>query len=129
MLLVVALVTVLRTAWLSDDALITVRCVLNTLHGYGPNFNIDERVQAYTHPLWFVLATMATALSGNPWFALLALSLAAAAIALRLLFFRIGGATSAGLIACCTVLLSKAYIDYSTSGAGNAAHECPDAQR
>jgi arabinofuranosyltransferase len=54
-LILVFFVTLLRTAWISDDALITTRTVLNLLGGYGASFNIDERVQAYTHPLWFLI--------------------------------------------------------------------------
>src|SRR5687768_16592700 len=47
----------LANAWLGDDAYITFRVVWNFLHGYGLTFNPDERVQAYTHPLWtFVIA-------------------------------------------------------------------------
>ena len=43
------------TAWLNDDAIFTIRTILNWLDGYGPVFNLGERVQAYTHPLWFFL--------------------------------------------------------------------------
>jgi arabinofuranosyltransferase len=37
----------------SDDGYITFRVVDTLWSGYGPNFNPGERVQAYTHPLWF----------------------------------------------------------------------------
>ena len=40
----VFLALLLRTAWLSDDGLITLRTVLNLTHGYGLTFNIAERV-------------------------------------------------------------------------------------
>ena len=43
--LTVGFLELIRTAWISDDAAITLRCVLNLLHGYGATFNIDERVQ------------------------------------------------------------------------------------
>ena len=36
----VFLALLLRTAWLSDDGLITLRTVLNLTHGYGLTFNI-----------------------------------------------------------------------------------------
>ncbi len=42
-------------AWVSDDAYITFRVVDNAVHGYGLRWNIDERVQAYTHPLWMLI--------------------------------------------------------------------------
>jgi len=111
-----ALVIVLRAAWLSDDAMITVRCILNALHGYGPNYNIDERVQAYTHPLWFLCATLVTAATGNSWMALLALSLACLMLSLWLVAVPIGRAGPAGFATCLLLLASKAFVDFSTSG-------------
>lgn len=39
--------------WVTDDAFITFRAVRNFLTGFGPVFNIGERVEVYTHPLWF----------------------------------------------------------------------------
>ena len=47
----VALVVILRSAWVSDDAYITFRVVDNLWHGYGPRWNISERVCVYTNPL------------------------------------------------------------------------------
>ena len=46
-----------RIAWLSDDAFITFRYVRNCLGGYGVVYNLGERVQGFTHPLWFLLLT------------------------------------------------------------------------
>lgn len=51
-LIVLYAIIVIRTAWLSDDAYITLRTVDNFVNGYGLRWNIAERVQAYTHPLW-----------------------------------------------------------------------------
>ncbi len=42
-------------AWISDDAYITFRVVDNAVNGYGLRWNIDERVQVYTHPLWLLI--------------------------------------------------------------------------
>lgn len=55
----------MRLAWLSDDAAITARVIANALTGYGPNYNITERAQAFTHPLWFVVNTGLSALTGD----------------------------------------------------------------
>ncbi len=52
---------VLQNTWLHEDAFITYRSVDNLINGYGPTWNITERVQTYTHPLWFfVVSTAAT---------------------------------------------------------------------
>lgn len=63
--LIMTLITLLRTAWISDDAAITLRTVLNFTHDFGTTFNIDERVQAYTHPLWFLVISAITLLVEN----------------------------------------------------------------
>src|SRR5258706_11724750 len=46
---------ILRNAWVSEDAYITFRVIDNFFHGYGLRWNVHERVQAYTHPLWLLL--------------------------------------------------------------------------
>ncbi len=53
-------------AWVSDDAMITLRYASNLVHGYGPVFNAGERVQGFTHPLWLLLAAPAVAIDHNP---------------------------------------------------------------
>src|SRR3954469_6125855 len=63
------LAVLIRTAWLSDDALITLRTVMNVTHGFGLRFNIDERVQTYTHPLWMFVLTAAYYVTSNVYFA------------------------------------------------------------
>lgn len=44
---------VIWRAWVADDAFITFRHVVNFKAGYGPVFNPGERVQGFSHPLWF----------------------------------------------------------------------------
>jgi arabinofuranosyltransferase len=56
----IALLLLLSALWMSDDAAITLRTVLNVVNGFGARFNLDERVQAYTHPLWFLLISGTT---------------------------------------------------------------------
>jgi len=61
----VLLVVLLRTAWLCDDAYFTFRTVENWLAGYGPRWNIADRAQAYTHPLWMLLLTALSGITGR----------------------------------------------------------------
>lgn len=63
------LAMLIRTAWLSDDALITLRSVLNVTHGFGLRYNIDERVQTFTHPLWLFVITGFYYVTSNVYFA------------------------------------------------------------
>ena len=49
--------------WVQEDAFINFRIIGNFLAGHGPVFNVGERVEAYTDPLWvFVLAVLHTVL-------------------------------------------------------------------
>jgi arabinofuranosyltransferase len=44
--------------WVADDAFIDFRVVHNILAGHGPVFNVGERVEVYTDPLWVALLTV-----------------------------------------------------------------------
>jgi hypothetical protein len=50
LLLLVFLAVLVRTAWISDDGLISLRTVMNVTHGNGLTFNPGERVQTFTPP-------------------------------------------------------------------------------
>ena len=63
LVLAVPLVIVLAGAWtyrwVQEDAFINFRVVGNLLAGHGPVFNVGERVEVYSDPLWvFLLAVM-----------------------------------------------------------------------
>ncbi len=119
-LMVVLFVIVLfKTAWVSDDAAITLRTVLNFINGYGPVFNVGERVQAYTHPLWFLIISVLSLVIGNVFYATLLCSFVFSIIAIYLLLFQICKSFGWGLVASVVLLLSKSFIDYSTSGLEN----------
>lgn len=45
--------------WVADDAMIDFRIVDNLLHGHGLVYNVGERVEVYTNPLWVVVLTVA----------------------------------------------------------------------
>lgn len=117
-LISIAFTQLIRTAWIADDAAITLRCVLNFLHGYGPNFNIDERVQAYTHPLWFLLLSISTFIFDNVIIATYALSIITSMCVIMLLLIK-SPTKWAGVTAVSLLILSKAYVDFSTSGLEN----------
>ncbi len=112
-------VVIVRTAWVSDDAFITFRTIDNFIHGFGLRWNVAERVQSYTHPLWLFVLTPLVALTGNPYLSSLGLS---AALTLCTVVLVIVGLRTAPWRACLAVtalLLSKAFTDFSTSGLEN----------
>lgn len=47
-----------RRRWVAEDAFISLRVVDNLLAGFGPVFNVGERVEVYTHPLWVGILTL-----------------------------------------------------------------------
>ena len=119
LVLVLVLLELIRTAWLSDDAAITLRCVLNLLHGYGPTFNIQERVQAFTHPLWFLLLSLCSCMTKNIFFSVFTCSMVCSLLVVWLYMTRVACCYWSGLIGASVLILSKAYVDFSTSGLEN----------
>lgn len=105
----------LRTAWVGDDVYITLRTVDNFVNGYGLTWNVAERVQAYTHPLWMFLLTLFYWPTRNAYLTALLASFFASFLTFWLVARRDGFAALGVL----TLLLSKAFLDYSASGLEN----------
>jgi arabinofuranosyltransferase len=112
---------ILQQAWISEDAFITLRHVDNFISGYGPVFNPGERVEGYSHPLWFAILSLfrwlGLSAKGSAVLPGLLFSLAA----LYLFFFKIrySGFSNGdlGLNPAAVVLIGvSAFIDFGTSG-------------
>ena len=112
-------VLILRRAWLSDDAFITFRSIDNFLHGYGLTWNVNERVQAFTHPLWMLLLSLASYLTGELLLTTLILSIIISLTAVGLLVFGVARSVWSGLFCVVVLALSGAFVDYATSGLEN----------
>ncbi len=117
-LLVLFLVAFLRTAWVSDDAFITFRTIDNFLNGHGLRWNVVERVQSYTHPLWLILLVPWHWAAGEPYFSTLAVSIGLSLLVVRAIA-RLAPSETAALLALIVLLFSRAFLDYSTSGLEN----------
>jgi len=113
------LVVLFRNAWVSDDAYITLRTVDNFVNGYGLTWNTFERVQTYTHPLWMMLLTSVYFFTREAFFTTIIISMIVSLAAVWLIAFRISRTTVAALLAMCLLILSKSFIDFSTSGLEN----------
>jgi hypothetical protein len=118
-LLLLLAAVVLRTAWVSDDAFITFRTVDHALNGHGLRWNVAERVQSYTHPLWMLLLLPTVAIVGSPYLASLLLSFALTAVTVAFLLASARGRPWAGAFGLAALVFSKAFVDYSTSGLEN----------
>jgi len=108
-----------RTAAVTEDAFITFRVVDNVLHGHGLVWNVGERVQPYTHPLWALLLLTASAVSGEIFHTSLGLSVALTLVTVALVVRRARGRLIA-LWAVLALLFSEAFIEYSSAALENA---------
>jgi len=118
LLLFVFLAVLIRTAWISDDGMISLRSVMNVTHGYGLTQNVAERVQTFTHPLWLLLLTVAYLVVGNVYYATFALAIVVALVAIWLALTRTSSREQSIIVALAMVG-SRAFIDYATSGLEN----------
>lgn len=111
-------VLALGRAWVSDDAFITFRVVDMLWHGHGPVFNPGERVQAYTHPLWFLFLAVSGRLGLDLYYAAVFGGVACAAgtayLVARMLP-PLSAIVVVGLLA-----TSTSFLDFSTSGLENS---------
>jgi arabinofuranosyltransferase len=112
---------ILRRAWISEDAFITLRHVDHFIKGYGPVFNIAERVEGFTHPLWFGVLSLFRWIGLSPKGAAVLPGLMASIAALYFLFFKIRIKYQTGSIsflnpAAALLIGTSAFIDFGTSG-------------
>jgi arabinofuranosyltransferase len=113
------LTLLIRTAWLSDDAYITLRTVDNFIHGYGPVWNVAERVQSYTHPLWFMLLSFFSFVTRETYLTTLIISMAITLATVWLMVKKLISTNWQLAFVGIALLFSKAFIDFSTSGLEN----------
>lgn len=116
--LLVFLAIVLRIAWVTDDAYISFRSVDNFVHGRGLTWNVGERVQVFTHPLWFFVMSATYGLTGEMYFTSIATSVAVGVVAVALAARsapRLGGA----MYVVVALSVAKCFTEYTTSGLEN----------
>jgi len=118
-LLVLLVVVLVRTAWVSDDAYITFRTVDNLVHGRGLRWNVDERVQTYTHPLWMLMLAVAYTFTGEPYFTSIALGMACSILTAALIMWRVAASPLQALLAGLALVGARSFVDFSTSGLEN----------
>ena len=113
------LYAVVSRLWAAEDAYITFRYIDNLLHGYGLVYNIGDRVEGFTHPLWLILVTIPAAL-GIPIRAgalLLSLGLTVASLILLTFYSKDGKGNVVALpLALVLLLIHTGFRDFSVSG-------------
>jgi arabinofuranosyltransferase len=106
---------ILKVSWVAEDSYITLRTVDNVLNGYGPRWNVAERVQSYTHPLWMLVLIPFKAALPSSMLALFIPCWLASFVALGRLF-RAARSPFGVVAAFCVLGASQSFIDYGTSG-------------
>ena len=104
--------------WISDDAAITLRSVLNFHHGNGATFNVGERVQSFSHPLWFALLAAVYFVVRDPMLALFTTSVVFCSATIWI----VARPRDVGILAlapAALLLSSRAFVDYGLSGLEN----------
>jgi arabinofuranosyltransferase len=128
LLLLVFSIIVIRNAWVSDDAYITFRAIENFLAGYGLNFNPHIRVQVYTHPAWMFLLSgvyylerlLVPSASNALYFIAVIVSIVFSVLTLDIILGKVLRADIlTSIFVASAFILSRAYMDYSTSGLEN----------
>ncbi len=106
-------------SWLSDDAYITFRVIDNFIHGYGLRWNIDERVQVYTHPLWMLLHIPFYAIFKNIYLITIALSFLCSVAAIWVVASLKPDPIARLSLLIIPLATSKAFVDFTSSGLEN----------
>lgn len=114
---------IILSAWLADDAMITLRQVDMFVDGAGIVWNPGFRVQAFTHPAWFWLLSAGHALTGSLFYMTIAISGVCSLAALLLYALhcreRLENPVTTGAFMFLP-LASAAFIDYTASGLENS---------
>jgi len=115
-----AFIYVSSHAWLEEDAFFTFRVIDNFVHGYGLRWNIDERVQVYTHPLWMLSLVPFYMMVNNVYVASFALSAFCGILCVGVMWNSVAASRVHKLVLILLPLLCSAtFNDYAASGLEN----------
>ena len=116
--LILVFLIILNRAWMSDDAYITLRTVDNFINGYGLTWNVNERVEVYTHPLWMLLLSFFYFFTHEAYLTTIFVSLAFTLFTLIYLQSKIKPLHHFILVFL-VLGFSNAFVDFATSGLEN----------
>jgi arabinofuranosyltransferase len=111
-------VVVINRAWVSDDSYITFRVVDNLNHGYGLRWNVNERAQVFTHPLWMLCIAFLNRFTKEVYLTSIFFSLILTIIT-GYLFWHLERKNTGIWLGLVLLASSSAFVDYSTSGLEN----------
>ncbi len=109
----------LRHAWVTEDAYITFRTVDNFVNGHGLVWNVGERVQAYTHPLWMALHILPFKITHEFFYTTIFISVITSLAAVALYAWKTAESPTMAAIGLLVLIGSKSFMDFSASGLEN----------
>ncbi|MFP4467251.1 MAG: hypothetical protein ACLFP1_09380 [Candidatus Goldiibacteriota bacterium] len=109
-----------RTAWAAEDAYISFRTVDNFVKGYGLTWNVEERVQSFTNPLWVLFFSVFYFFTREAFFTSIVVTTFLTLSAVYLIFFKSRGSFVSAVIAVFILAASKPFMEYATGGLENA---------
>ena len=118
---VVFSVVFIANCWIGDDAFISFRVSDNLINGYGPRWNVAERVQVFTNPLWTFLIAGVAAITGEFYYTAMAVSFVLCLTTLAVIWRWLGRAVD-GWLAVALLVSSKSFMDYSFVGSRISTH-------
>ena len=118
-LVAVTSVVLIRNAWVGDDAYITFRTIDNLINGYGLTWNVAERVQSFTHPLWLLLHALAYFFTREIYYTTTVISLILTLTKMWLYIRRGASEMSVAILGVLIILGSKPFFDFTASGLEN----------
>ncbi len=119
MLVLLFLVVLIRTAFVCGDSYISFRTTDNLVNGYGLRWNISERVQAFTNPLWTFIISGFYYFTRDIYATVINTSIFLSLLTYYLVAFKIARTGFAAILALVALVFSKAFVDFSTSGLEN----------
>ncbi len=112
---IVIVYEIISYSWVSEDAFITLRHVKNFLNGYGPVYNPGERVEGFSHVLWFYIIVFFKSLGLTYKASVILPSFFLSFGALYIMLFKIKYKNGFNLTLP-ILFSSSAFIDFSTGG-------------
>lgn len=105
-------------SYMMEDAFITFRSVQQVFEGRGPRWNPHERVQAFTHPLWFALLVLGGLFTSDCFLNAIVLSGLSvfATLLLGIRHFHGLDGTARVLLLFLGLAISKAFMEYTSGG-------------
>ncbi len=107
-------IVLIGNAWLNDDAYITFRVVDNFVNGYGLRWNVDERVQAYTNPLWLFVISAVYFFTREIYLTSIIVSILFSLVAIFILICFHSRRISQVLVGFSALAFSRSFVDYTT---------------